>query len=46
MGIKSLAKQIEKTNVMLDPKQIIPDKKENINNELYIKRLRMMTSDC
>ena len=34
-GIKSLAKQIEKIYVKLDQRQIFPDKKENINNELY-----------
>ena len=27
LGIESLAKQIEKSNVKLDPRQIIPDKK-------------------
>ena len=35
MGKESVSKQREKINVKLDLRQIFPDKKVNINKELY-----------
>ena len=35
IGIESLSKQREKINVKFDLRQIFPDKKVNINKELY-----------